>query len=75
MFVGDNPRADIDGAKRFGMKTAWVRRGRQFPDDLQPPDYTVDHVSELSFSPFREAKGARGAKRQRGMPANNVIPA
>ena len=47
MFVGDNPRADIDGAKRFGMKTAWVRRGRRFPDDLQQPDYVVDHVAEL----------------------------
>ena len=48
MFVGDNPRADIDGANRFGMKTAWVRRGRQFPDDLQPPDHIIDHVSELT---------------------------
>ena len=48
LFVGDNPIADIDGAKRFGMKTAWVRRGRQFPDDLQPPDYVVDHVAELA---------------------------
>ncbi len=47
MFVGDNPRADIDGAKRFGMQTAWVRRGRQFPDDLLPPDHIVDHVAEL----------------------------
>ena len=24
LFVGDNPHADIEGAKRFGMKTAWV---------------------------------------------------
>ncbi len=47
MFVGDNPRADIDGAHRFGMKTAWVRRGRQFPDELHPPDHIVDHVAEL----------------------------
>ncbi|MYA60811.1 MAG: HAD family hydrolase [Chloroflexi bacterium] len=47
LFVGDNPIADIDGAKRFGMKTAWVRRGRQFPDELQSPDYVVDHVAEL----------------------------
>lgn len=47
LFVGDNPRADIDGAKQFGMQTAWVRRGRQFPDDLRPPDYVVDHVAEL----------------------------
>ena len=55
LFVGDNPRTDIDGAKRFGMQTAWVRRGLQFPDDLQPPDYVIDHVSELTISPFREA--------------------
>ncbi len=47
LFVGDNPLADIEGAKRFGMKTAWVRRGRLFSDGLQPPDYVVDHVSEL----------------------------
>lgn len=47
MFVGDNPRADVDGAKRFGMKAAWVRRGRQFPDNLETPDYVVDHVAEL----------------------------
>ncbi len=51
LFVGDNPHADIDGAKRFGMQTAWVRRGRQFPDDLQPPDYVVDHVAELTNIP------------------------
>ena len=47
LFVGDNPIADIDGAKRFGMKTAWVRRDRQFPDELHPPDHVVDHVAEL----------------------------
>ena len=47
MFVGDNPEADIDGAKRFGMKAAWVRRGRPYPSDLQPPDYVIDHVTEL----------------------------
>ncbi len=47
LFVGDNPRADIGGAKRYGMQTAWVRRGRQFSDDVQPPDYVIDHVAEL----------------------------
>ena len=55
LFVGDNPHADIDGAKRFGMKTAWVRRGRQFPEDFQPPDYFVDHVSELANIPVISA--------------------
>ena len=47
MFVGDNPVADIDGAKRFGMKAAWVRRGRRYPTGLQPPDHVIDFVTEL----------------------------
>ena len=47
MFVGDNPLADIDGAKRFGMKAAWVRRSRSYPVDLEPPDYVIDCVTEV----------------------------
>ena len=47
MFVGDNPEADIDGAKRFGMKTAWIRRGRRYPEGLEPADHVIDRVTEL----------------------------
>lgn len=47
MFVGDNPVADIDGAKRFGMKAAWVRRGREYPDGLLTPNHVVDYVVEV----------------------------
>ena len=47
MFIGDNPRSDIDGAKRFGMKAAWVNRGRKYPKDLLTPDHIIDHVSEF----------------------------
>ncbi|MCY4663314.1 MAG: HAD family hydrolase [Acidimicrobiaceae bacterium] len=47
MFVGDNPRTDIDGARRAGMRTAWIRRGRQFPADLHPPDHMIDSVLEI----------------------------
>ncbi|MXY21814.1 MAG: HAD family hydrolase [Dehalococcoidia bacterium] len=47
MFVGDNPVADIDGAKRFGMKAAWIRRGREYPVGLEAPDYVVDLVTEV----------------------------
>ena len=47
MFVGDNPEVDIDGAKSFGMKAAWVRRGRQYPPGLKVPDRVVDVVTEL----------------------------
>ena len=46
-FVGDNPRTDIDGARRAGMRTAWVRRGQQFPADLHPPDHVIDSVLEV----------------------------
>ncbi len=48
MFVGDNPVTDIDGARAFGMRTAWVSRGRQFPADLRPPDYVVESVLDLA---------------------------
>ena len=47
MFVGDNPLADIDGAKRFGMKAAWIRRGRRYPSNLHPPDHVVDLATEV----------------------------
>lgn len=47
MFVGDNPVADIDGAKHFGMKATWVRRGREYPVGLLMPDYVVDLVTEV----------------------------
>ena len=47
MFVGDNPQADIDGAKRFGMMAAWIRRGRQYPSGLLRPEHIIDHVLEV----------------------------
>ena len=47
LFVGDNPVADIDGAKRFGMMAAWIRKGRQYSSGLLPPDHTIDHVLEV----------------------------
>jgi putative hydrolase of the HAD superfamily len=47
LFVGDNPYTDIAGAHGVGMKTAWIRMGRKFPDDAPHPDFIVDHVEEL----------------------------
>lgn len=47
IFVGDNPFADIDGAKRLGMKAAWISLGREYPTGLTPPDYTIDHVLDV----------------------------
>jgi len=47
LFVGDTPEADIEGAKRFGMQAAWVRRGREYPADLLAPDHVIDRVTEV----------------------------
>jgi putative hydrolase of the HAD superfamily len=47
LFVGDNPYTDIVGAHGVGMKTAFIRMGREYPDDAPTPDYIVDHVEEL----------------------------
>jgi HAD superfamily hydrolase (TIGR01549 family) len=48
LFVGDNPYTDITGAHGVGMKTAWIRMGReQYPTSAPAPDYIVDHVEEL----------------------------
>ena len=47
LFVGDNPYTDIIGAHCVGMKTAWVRMGREYPGDAPAPDFVIDHVVEL----------------------------
>ena len=47
LFVGDNPDADILGAKTVGLSTAWVRLGREWPYPDRPPDYVVSNVSEV----------------------------
>ena len=47
LFVGDNPVTDVDGARAFGMRTAWVSRGRSFPSDLPPPDLVIERVTDL----------------------------
>jgi FMN phosphatase YigB (HAD superfamily) len=47
MFTGDNPEADIVGAKVLGTQTAWVHHGRGWPSELAPPDHVIGHVAEL----------------------------
>ena len=53
LYVGDNWLGDIQGAKRFGMKAAWVRQYIPYEDFPQnpgdhQPDLVIDHLSELA---------------------------
>jgi putative hydrolase of the HAD superfamily len=48
LFVGDNPLADIAGAKSVGMTTAWIHHNNQWPVDITPPDYTLDSVIDCA---------------------------
>ena len=46
-FIGDNPYTDIIGAQSVGFKTIWISMGREYPKDLQPPDYIIRNFKEL----------------------------
>jgi 2-haloalkanoic acid dehalogenase type II len=49
IYVGDSPHSDVNGAKRAGLATAWVRRGERaaFPEQLPPPDVEITALSQL----------------------------
>lgn len=48
LFVGDNPSADIGGARAAGMPSAWLHRDQVWPDALTaPPDFIIASLAEL----------------------------
>lgn len=53
LFVGDNPIADMQGAKRAGMTTAWYAPGRAGAKP-QEADVHIEHLGELL--PWCEAR-------------------
>ena len=46
IFVGDNAVADIGGAHGVGMRTAWMRHGREWPMPSYHPTHILDAVWE-----------------------------
>lgn len=47
LHVGDDPMRDIAGAAGVGMATCWISGGRDWPEGLPPPTFTLNHAEEL----------------------------
>ena len=45
-LIGDSPEVDVGGASALGIPSAWIRRGRQWPDERFAPTRTCDGVIE-----------------------------
>jgi putative hydrolase of the HAD superfamily len=49
VYVGDEPIADIHGARSAGIDAVWInRRGAEWPAELAPPLHTVCTLHELA---------------------------
>lgn len=47
VFVGDSPAADIEGARKTGMDTAWLSHGRKWPPEMRTPTHTLERFADL----------------------------
>ena len=48
LHVGDDPFADVDGARRAGVQAVWINRdGRSWPAELEPPARTITSLEEI----------------------------
>jgi putative hydrolase of the HAD superfamily len=48
LHVGDDPHADVDGARAAGMQAVWLNRdARPWPEELEPPARTISTLSEI----------------------------
>lgn len=45
-MIGDSATHDIVGAHAAGAQSIWLRRGRDWPAELEPPTHSVDTVTE-----------------------------
>ncbi|WP_432014972.1 HAD family hydrolase [Streptomyces cucumeris] len=45
-MVGDNPEADIGGARAAGLRTLWVANGRKWAHGLREPDATAPGIAQ-----------------------------
>ena len=48
VHVGDDPDADVEGARRAGIRPVWVNRhAADWPESLARPEHTVASLAEL----------------------------
>lgn len=48
-YVGDDPHADVRGAREAGMYTVWINRvEREWPADAEPATHVVRDLGELA---------------------------
>lgn len=48
VYVGDEPLADVVGAREAGWHAIWVnRKGQEWPEEHEPPGHQVDTLVEL----------------------------
>ena len=45
-MVGDTAGADIAGAQAAGIRSIWMRRGREWPSEFEPPTAIVDTFAQ-----------------------------
>ena len=49
LHVGDDPSADVEGARRAGLHAIWLNRHNMlWPEDLKPPQIIVKTLSEMA---------------------------
>ena len=41
-MIGDDPLNDVQAARSAGIRSVWLRRGRTWPDGLEPPTRTAE---------------------------------
>lgn len=48
-YVGDNPAADIAGARAYGLRAVWLNRDRHaYPAELTAPTAEIEHLDALA---------------------------
>ncbi len=47
VYVGDQIYNDVCGARGAGMKTIWKPFVGIWPEDITPPDFTIENLSEI----------------------------